>query len=77
MKERTYHVALLRDYRKRYYNRRVILQLRRNIDNLDCEIWMYLGERVVTKAHVRQHCKMALEWVNKEFGMSFTQIKID
>ena len=46
-----YHVGLLK------VGRTAVFQYRRSVDNLDCEILQYFGERETTKAGARARLK--------------------
>lgn len=66
-----YHIGLLRE------GDRVIVQARRNIDLLDCELWRYLGVRDVTKEYLRASRKVLLDAINQKYGTQFKRIQID
>ena len=71
-----YHVGLCKDYRKGKGNH-VTVELRHSIDFLSCELWKYLGERVTTKQHYKDHKYAILDWINRTFNTEFTKITID
>ena len=75
-KEYTYHVGLLIDYSKKD-PKTVIMQLRRDIDYLDCELWEYLGQRITTKKKVKENKNHLLAWIYGYFKKEFTKIIID
>ena len=70
----TYHVGLLKDY---HNPKRIILQARRNIDLLSCELWKYLGERITTKAQYTRDKAFLLKHINQELGTAYTSLVID
>lgn len=72
-----YYLGLLIDYCNPKYTGTVTVQARRCIDCLDCELWEYLGPRVVTKAHLKANKAGLLAWINQTFNATFTRIVID
>jgi len=82
---REYHMGYCRDYADGYcrdstvgaYHEHVIVQLRRCIDYLSCELWIYKGIYHTTKSFVRKYKKYLLEEINAELGTNFTRITID
>ena len=44
----------------------LVIQARRGIDYLDCEIYDYMGVRVITKAHLHEHRYDILAMMQKE-----------
>ena len=68
---RQYHIGLVRS------RETVIVQCRRNIDFLSCEIWHYLGERVTTKNRLKGMAAIILKSINLEYGTNFERILIN
>jgi hypothetical protein len=66
-----YHVAL----KKR--GDTVIVQMRHDVDDLDPDVWRYIGPRQVTKAHVMRHGLAMLLAVNADYGTSFKHLRVD
>jgi len=66
-----YHLGLIKS------GETVILQAVREKDFLDCELWQYLGHRLVTKKFLKEKKLDLLAAINKQFGTNFTKIKID
>lgn len=83
----TYHVALIKGTgRTAYWGNghkadTVIVQARRNIDYLDCEIWQYMGERETTKVALRARIMgdkaRFLSDLNRRHGTHFTRVVFD
>ena len=79
----TYHLALERGTGKAAYwangHRKdtLILTGRRGLDCLSPDIWKYLGERIVTKAHLKINKDALLAGFNEQFGTSFNHLIID
>jgi len=69
-----YYVGLMKNYNNPDV---IIVQLRKNKDCLDCELWQYLGLRMVTKEYVRGHKFELLDAINLQYGKTFTRIIID
>jgi len=76
MAEKTYHLGFYRGYTPRTKNT-VYFQARRDKDYLSCELLKYIGERVVTKKHLKEHKAEILQWVNEHYGFNFTRIVFD
>ena len=78
---KTYHIGLLKGsqgfWRNGHRNNTVVVQCRRNLDNLDCELWKYYGERVTTKRNIEINKIKLLAAINKEYGTAFTHIIIN
>jgi hypothetical protein len=75
-----YHVALSVKYRVK--SCLAIIEYRRSIDHLSCEILKYYGKRQTTKASARRALKpnkaSVLKQLNKDYpGRNFTNIVID
>ncbi len=76
-----YHLALQKGSQGTWANchkeSTVVLCARRDIDYLPTDTWKYLGERIVTKRHLREHKINILSWINREFRAAFTALIID
>ena len=72
-----YHVGLVHGGISGNDPKRVTVQLRRDVDYLDCELWRYLGERVTTKTHYKANKTSILKLINDQEGTSFSRITID
>lgn len=68
---KSYHVGLLKADDK------IIIQCRRNIDFLSCEIWKYCGQRLTTKAALKAKKSELLAAINKTEETNFKRIEID
>lgn len=51
--------------------------MRRDKNCLSCELWIYWGERIITKKMINEHKQGLLKAINKEFGENFKSIVID
>jgi hypothetical protein len=71
-----YHVGLLKAYDGPGDGKTVIVQMNRCIDCMSCELWEYLGVRVITKTAMRKTRKQLLAWINKEHGKKFERIEV-
>ena len=71
---KTYHVGFLKDYQN---PKRLIIQCRENIDLLSCELWKYLGQRMVTKAQYKRDAAFLLKHINEDFGTTFEKLYVD
>jgi len=74
MNIRTYHVGIRKDYE---HPERVVVELRRNIDYLSCELWEYWGVRMCTKKYIKENKSGILNLINKMYNAHFTKITID
>ena len=76
-----YHLALQKGSQGCWSNchrkSTVVLCARRDIDYLPTDTWQYLGERIVTKTHLREHKGNILAWINREFDRTFNTLVID
>lgn len=75
---KTYHVGLAKG--GHYHGGRestLIVQLRRSVDFLSCELWKYLGQRETTKARLKACKAELLDTINVQYGTAFTRIVID
>jgi len=75
---KTYHVGLAKG--GRYHGGRestLIVQARRSVDFLSCELWKYLGERETTKAELKARKAEILAAVNTQYGTAFNRVVID
>jgi hypothetical protein len=75
MKLRTYHLGLLRDWTGK--SKTLVLQARRGIDFLSCELWVYLGQRQTTKQSLRENRAVLLKAFNQEYSTDFEHLVID
>lgn len=58
--------------------RTIIVQAVENVDQLSCEIYLYFGQRDVTKKHLRQSRKVLFqELVQKYPFRECTKIKVE
>ena len=73
---KTYHLGLRKGYTSRTRNT-VYLEARRNVDFLSCELWLYIGERIVTKSHLQTHKNDFLQWINQKYATNFKHIVLD
>lgn len=76
----TYHVGLFAKRSRK--GTLAIFQFRRTVDELDCEILEYLGERSTTKEAARQRLadtkSHVLEQLNREYPRkNFQDVRID
>ena len=74
----TYHIGLAKG--GRYHGGRettLIVQARRSVDFLSCELWKYLGQRETTKAALKARKAEILAAVNTQHGTKFQRIVID
>lgn len=72
-----YHVGLIHGGISGPKPERVTVQLRRDIDFLDCELWQYMGVRNTTKKHVKESKYKLLDAINASYGTEFTEIAVD
>lgn len=68
---RTYHLGVLKA------GDTLVLQARRCVDFLDCEIWLYLGERATTKRRLHQNRARILELLNRNENTNFQCMIVD
>ncbi len=58
-----------------------VLQVRRSVDELHCEIIKYYGEREGTKASLRRKLEQdkagMLAWLRKDTGLDFGDLRLD
>jgi len=71
MKTPVYHVGLLKQ------GETLVIEMRRDIDYLNCEIWRYLGQRQVTKKYYKENKIVILQAINSTEGTNFKRIVID
>lgn len=55
----------------------LVIQARRNIDLMDCELWRYMGERETTKRELYQSRYDIMGLVNRECGTDFSRVRVD
>ena len=72
--KRLYHLGLLKDYRNKH---RVILQARQYKDDLDCELWRYLGVFITTKKELKEMKFQFLEQINATMNTTYIRLIID
>jgi hypothetical protein len=68
----TYHVGLCKGPKDT-----LIVEMRRGVDFLSCETWIYYGQREVTKAQYKRDKAHILQAVNLHYGTTFQRIIID
>jgi hypothetical protein len=79
----TYHLGLIKGsgkckcWRNYHAKNTIVLQARRSIDNLSCELWEYIGERITTKTQLNANKSHILVWINGYYHTNFTHIVID
>jgi len=78
----TYHLGLiagtgLGTWANGHRKTTVVLQARRDVDYMSPDLWMYIGRREVTKAHLERNKVAILTWVNGYYGREFTHLVID
>ena len=74
----TYHIGLAKG--GHYHGGRestLIVQARRSIDFLSCELWKYMGQRETTKAQLKARKSELLSAINTQYGTDFKRIVID
>ena len=77
--KRTYHIGLVagpNEYED-VPEGTLLLQARRDVDYLSCELWKYLGERETTKAELRRNAVAILDQVNRQEGTAYTRLVVD
>lgn len=80
----TYHLGLVQGHgnglwRNGHRDTTLVLQARRSIDYLSCDLWKYLGPHVITKAQLRRNAANGemLAWINHQYKSAFTHLVID
>ena len=82
-KESTYHLGLLRGSSHRnlwgngHRDGTLVIQVCRSVDFLSCDLWEYIGERVITKAYLRRHCGDLLAAINQQYGTAFKRLVVE
>lgn len=74
----TYHVGLAKG--GHYHGgseTTLIVQARRSVDFLSCELWKYLGQRETTKVQLKARKAELLAAINSQYGTNFQRIVID
>ena len=56
---------------------KLIIEARKCIDYLDCELWEYMGEREITKKQLRENRFDIMRIVNRDYGTNFTKVEVD
>jgi len=81
---KTYHIGLIKGSGKCYPLHRnghrkttLVLQARRCIDYLSPSLWLYMGERIITKCQLRANVSQILGAVNKSEGTAYTTLIVD
>jgi hypothetical protein len=76
MSERTYYLGILPGDYDGYKHRHdtLILEARESLDCLSCELYQYLGPRIVTKAHLRANRSGILAMLNRQYGYNFKRL---
>ena len=79
MSDRTYYLGILPGDYDGYRHRHdtLVLQARESPDCLSCELYQYLGARVVTKKHLRAQRSGILSMLNREHGYNFKRLIVD
>ncbi len=83
MSESIYHIALIegtgptRCWRNDHRADTVVVQARRDMDNLSCEAWKYYGPRIITKVQLHEQRVALLAAINTIYSTAFTHIIID
>lgn len=72
-----YHAAILKGQYCGHRKDTAVLQLRQDIDLLDCEMFRYLGRTYKTKKQFREEKEKSLAEINKLFGTNFKHLIID
>lgn len=79
--ERTYHVGIVKNYRGFYTPKCKVtgltIEARRSVDYLSCETWLYLGERITTKAALYRNRFAILALINQKEGTDYKSIRVD
>jgi len=78
MATRQYHIGLRPEsYARKPYKGKLIIEARRCIDYLDCELWEYMGLREITKKQLRENRFDIMRWVNREYQTNFTKVEVN
>lgn len=70
MAQRTYHIGLTRR------GSSVTVQVADSVDQLSCEMWKYLGERITSLPKLRHDRDGLLRAINHDHGTAFTSCAI-
>ena len=74
----TYHVGLIKGcWRNGHRESTLIIQARRNKDNLSPDLWKYLGEQIITKAQLKIARHDLKVWANGYFNTAFTHCVVE
>ena len=68
---RKYHIGLRKN------KDQVVVEVRKDIDFLSCELWEYMGLRENTKSNLKENKVSLLSAINERFNTNFSKIKID
>ena len=71
----SYHIGFVKGYGRRAGT--VIVEMRRNKDYLNAELWKYLGQFEATKKEMRERKRELLAEINQTYTRAFTRIIID
>lgn len=66
-----YHFGIVKKSEKT-----AILQMRKTVDELSCELWLYFGERMNTKAQIRKDKVKLLQEINNSYSKNFKHLII-
>jgi len=83
MNNKTYHLALIfgtgktKCWSNGHSKNTLVLQARNDRDYLSTDINEYIGERIVTKAHLKSNKAKLLQYFNEQLDKSFTHLVID
>jgi hypothetical protein len=55
----------------------LVIEARRDVDYLSCELWQYRGERETTKRALHEVRFSIMELVNRENGTTFSHVRVD
>ena len=71
---RTYHIGLSAP--KGVDGDTLIIEARRSVDYLSCELWQYLGEHITTKRELHEARFDIMALVNRESGTYFSHVRV-
>lgn len=55
----------------------LVIQARRSVDYLSCDLWRYMGPRETTKRELYEARWDILAFVNRESGTYFSHVRVD
>jgi len=73
MKTRLYHLGLIKDK----VNKTWILQVRKCVDDLSCELFAYYSTRLTTIKNLKANKSLVLKEINKGYKTDYKKILID